>query len=55
MQVLHFVAWRKVGMQVVYDAYMQKGIQAAYRVYATLPHEEKGYSNSSWLDAAAQV
>ena len=108
MQVLHFVAWRKVGMQVVYDAFMQKGIEGAYKVrsqftqcdasfaaaaaaaackpadlqgsrhrlllqlqapwqgsipralaceqvYATLPHEEKGYSNSSWLEAAAQV
>ena len=32
MQVLHFVAWRKVGMQVVYEAFMQKGIEAAYKV-----------------------
>lgn len=31
-QVLHFVAWRKVGMQVVYEAFMQRGVEAAYKV-----------------------
>ena len=51
-QVFHFVAWRKVGMQIVYEAYMQKGLQAAYNTYAALPHEEDGYNDPSWLSRA---
>ena len=49
VQVFHFVAWRKQGMQVVYEAYMKKGLMCAYHVFASLPHLEKQYDDGSWL------
>ena len=49
LQVFHFVAWRKQGMQVVYEAYMKKGLMCAYHVFASLPHLEKQYDDGSWL------
>ena len=39
-------------MQVVYEAYMKQGLQAAYATYAALPHEEDGYNDPNWLSRA---
>ena len=55
MQTLHFVAWRKVGMDLVYQAYLKGGTDAAYTAWAALPHEESGYNNTNWKAAAALV
>ena len=55
MQVLHFVAWRKLGMQIVYEAYMQKGLMCAYKTFASIPHLEKEYDNSNWLAKSQAV
>ena len=55
MQTLHFVAWRKVGMELVYQAYMQKGTEAAYAAWAALPHTESGYNSTSWQEAISLV
>lgn len=55
-KVFHFVAWRKQGMQVVYEAYMKKGLMCAYHVFASLPHLEKDYKNDdTWVQRTAAV
>jgi hypothetical protein len=54
-QVFHFVAWRKQGMQVVYEAYMKKGLMCAYHTFASLPHLEKQYDDGSWLARTTAV
>lgn len=43
VKVIHFIAYRKLGMQDVYDAYMADGLQGAYTAWAALPHTEDGY------------
>ena len=43
VKVFHFIAYRKLGMQRVYDAFMADGIQGAYGAWADLPHTEDGY------------
>lgn len=55
VQVFHFVAWRKQGMQVVYEAYMRKGLMCAYKVFASLPHEEDDYEDKKWLSRTEAV
>ena len=55
MQVFHFVAWRKLGMQIVYEAYMTKGLMCAYKTFASIPHLEKEYESSTWLSRSQAV
>ncbi len=43
VKVFHFIAYRKLGMQRVYDAFMAEGLEAAYSAWAELPHTEDGY------------
>lgn len=43
VKVLHFIAYRKLGMQQVYDAFMAEGLHGAYAAWAALPHTEDGY------------
>lgn len=43
VKVFHFIAYRKLGMQRVYDAFMTNGIEGAYAAWASLPHSENGY------------
>lgn len=45
VKVFHFIAYRKLGMQRVYDAYMTAGLEAAYTAWAALPHTEEGYDS----------
>lgn len=47
--MFHFVAWRKIGMQIVYEAYMQSGLLCAYKTFASLPHKEDDYEDKNWL------
>ena len=54
-QVFHFVAWRKLGMQAVYEAYMQKGLLCSYKVFAGLPHVEKDYDDKSWMQRTEAI
>ena len=49
VKVMHFIAYRKLGMQVVYDAFMEKGLEGAYEAWAGLPHSEAGYENNPRL------
>lgn len=42
-------------MQVVYEAYMQKGLLCAYKVFAALPHVEKGYDDKAWMQRTESV
>lgn len=49
------MAWRKQGMQVVYEAYMKRGVMCAYHVFASLPHLEKQYDDGSWLQKTNSV
>jgi hypothetical protein len=43
VKVFHFIAYRKLGMQRVYDAFMASGLDGAYSAWAALPHTEAGY------------
>jgi len=43
VKVFHFIAYRKLGMQLVYDAFMVNGVEGAYSAWAALPHTEDGY------------
>lgn len=53
VKVFHFIAYRKLGMQRVYDAYMDGGLEAAQKAWAALPHDEDGYDNDpSFADEA---
>ena len=51
--MLHFIAYRKLGMQRVYDAYMADGLQGAYAAWAALPHTEEGYDRDESFAAEA--
>lgn len=42
-------------MQVVYEAYMQKGLLCAYHVFASLPHLEKEYEDKAWLQRSSAM
>ncbi|KAK9816820.1 hypothetical protein WJX72_005362 [[Myrmecia] bisecta] len=45
-RAFHFVAFRKLGMQPVYDALMKHGIKAAWEAWVELPHSEDGYKDN---------
>lgn len=42
-------------MQVVYEAYLQRGLICAYKTFASLPHKEKGYKDKNWLSRSQAV
>lgn len=43
VKVFHFIAYRKLGMSQVYDAFMADGLEGAYAAWAALPHTEDGF------------
>ena len=53
VKVFHFIAYRKLGMQRVYDAFMADGLDAAYSAWAELPHTEDGYKADPSFDKQA--
>ena len=53
VKVLHFIAYRKLGMQRVYEAYMADGLQGAYAAWASLPHTEDGFKADPSFATAA--
>ena len=42
-------------MQIVYEAFMQKGLMCAYEVFAALPHKEQEYEDNKWLQRTQSV
>lgn len=53
VKVFHFIAYRKLGMQRVYDAFMASGLEGAYSAWAALPHTEDGYKADPSFDKEA--
>ena len=45
VKVFHFVAYRKLGMQRVYDGFLSEGLEGAQKAWAALPHDEDGFDN----------
>ena len=45
VKVFHFIAYRKLGIQLVYDAFMEGGLEQARKAWAELPHDEDGFDN----------
>ena len=53
VKVFHFVAYRKLGMQRVYDAFIAQGLPGAQQAWAALPHTEDGFDlDPSFADEA---
>ena len=44
-QVLHFVGHRKKALRLVHRAFMEGGLEGAYRVLSMLPHTSDDYAS----------
>ena len=54
VKAFHFVAYRKPGLDIVWDSYVGPGgsLAAARRTFANLPHDEPGYKKLTGFKGA---